>query len=61
MTDQFKNVKDEETFIKVTKKSPMQEVIDELEELTATSFREGNLIAHYTFNTAIEVVKKHAD
>ena len=65
MTDQIKNVKKEDaeegvvSFAKVVKKSPMEKIIAELEALSATSFTDGNLIAHYTFNTAIGIVKKY--
>ena len=60
MTDQFKNIKDEEFVPKKKSISPgVQSVIDELEALSAENFKAGNLIAHYTVNTAIEIVKKH--
>ena len=59
MTDQFENVKDD-TKQRIVRKSPMQEIIDELEALSAENFKAGNLIAHYTLNTAIGVVKKYA-
>ena len=65
MTDQFKNLKDEKddnVFVPVPKvkaSSDMEKIIAELEALTAASFTEGNLIAHYTFNTAIGIVKKY--
>ena len=64
MTDQFKNVKDEDGGVflvvpKVKVLSDIEKIITELEALTAASFKDGNLIAHYTFNTAIGVVKKY--
>ena len=60
MTDQFKNVKEEEVSApKVKEPSDIEKIITELEALTAMSFKDGNLIAHYTFNTAIGVVKKY--
>ena len=75
MTDQFKNVKRDEEYADQwvgnpnllnnkampKKKSPsgIQMAIAELEALSADSFKEGRLVAHYTFNTAIGVVKKY--
>ena len=78
MTDQFKNLKDEnKSYTKIDKSddglitnknefvkeikvlSDIEKIIAELEALTATSFKDGNLIAHYTFNTAIGIVKKY--
>ena len=65
MTDQFKNLKDEDaeegviSFAKAVKESDIEKIIAELEALTAASFKDGNLIAHYTFNTAIGIVKKY--
>ena len=70
MTDQFKNVKKHEQVAKtahsnkdveifVKEPSDIEKIIEELEALSAKSFKDGNLIAHYTLNTAIEIVKKH--
>ena len=69
MTDQFKNLKDEQidenaisnkdVKVFVKELSDIEKIIAELEALSATSFTDGNLIAHYTFNTAIGVVKKY--
>ena len=70
MTDQFKNVKKDEQVAKtalsnkdvkvfVKEPSDTEKIIEELEALSGENFKAGNLIAHYTLNTAIEIVKKH--
>ena len=70
MTEQFENVgkyervaktalsnKDVKVFVK--EPSDIEKIIAELEALSGANFKAGNLIAHYTLNTAIEIVKKH--
>ena len=59
MTDKFEYVKKDEVKKKSTPLA-VQMAIDELEALSGDNFKAGNLIAHYTLNTAIEIVKKHA-
>ena len=67
MTDKFENVAGERpapttdppTERPTIEPSGMEKAITELEALSAKSFKEGRLTAHYTLNTAIEIVKKH--